>query len=1005
MPQRHKTLPEIPHDTAFICSPADVPGPRKVQLQDKDIATDIRQKFEELCEEYGEAFSKNNEDIGRTKLVKMDIDTGDSPTVSSRPYTLPLKHYEWVQREIESLERAGVITKSMSKWASPIVIVPKKSAPGEPPKRRLCVDFRKVNELQQEVITAGKTKGQISIHPLPKTNEMYVKLKGAKVFSTIDLRSGYHHIALGKSSRGKTAFVMPFGKYEFLMVPFGLAQAPAYFQLLMNKVLKGLKFAMMYLDNIIIFSQDELQHLEHLEIVFSHLREAGLKMKRSKCDFFKSEIHYLGHLISPEGISPLPNKLDSIKHMPVPNSAKEIKQFLGLTGYYRKFVPRFADISRPLTTLTKKDAKFEWTSACQRSFELLKEALCGEPVLKYADTSKPYTLYTDASKYGWAGVLIQPHTMTIDGRSTTTDHPVAFVSGLFRGSQLNWAALTKEAFAIYMSVKKLSFYLTDAQILLRSDHKPLEKFLLKNTLNSKVNNWAMELEAFNIQFDYIKGSSNILADTLSRLIAIDPDTPTTPEEPGNEFGYAIFEEFPKVQTKTYEVNEVIVGTDTEIIKNDPELQNSLQCIQNLIAPQRLKKLQQQDPNIEILKRKLQNNRLDKEYYNLDENELLMRKVIDGGHEFRTIYLPSVLIFQVLRTAHDDLGHYGFPRTYAALKRVFFWKGMKEDIRKHCKTCATCQLHKLENVKFERKIFKPSLQPMDFICMDLIGEFHPLTSRGHHYALTAVCMLTGFTWCVPLKTKTAEEVAKAYMDHIYCNFGGSIKILTDNGTEFKNKLFKEVINKLGTEFSIHSLPYRPQSNGKIEGFHRFLKTCIGKHINYGLEWDELTPMATACYNFFPNCSARESAFFVMFGRDPINKLNMLLHAARRYFHDDNGLPNLEALKNIYQVVAQQLLNSRERYVKKHHNQQRSESPVQAGDLILIKDNTAKSFESLYKGNYRVVKVHGNNVKIRDYRGNISMVHVTDVKKITLTGQVADEYEKLSKEGRFSKKCIP
>ena len=343
-----ETLPEILHDTAFICSPADVPGPRKVQLQDKTITTDIKQKFEELCEENGEAFSKNNKDISRTKLVKMDIDTGDSP----RPYTLPLKHYEWVQREIESLERAGVITKSMSKWASSIVVVPKKSAPREPLKRRLYVDFRKVNELQQEVITAGKTKGQISIHSL-------------------------------------------------LMVSFGLAQAPAYFQLLMNKVLKVLKFAMTYLDDIIIFSENELQHLEHLEIVFSHLREAGLKMKHSKCDFFKRKIHYLGHLISPEGISPLPNKLDCIKHMPVPKDAKEIKQFLGLTGYYTKFVPRFADISRPLTTLTKKDRKFERAPACQKSFELLKETLCGEPVLKYADTSKPYTLYTDAGKFGW----------------------------------------------------------------------------------------------------------------------------------------------------------------------------------------------------------------------------------------------------------------------------------------------------------------------------------------------------------------------------------------------------------------------------------------------------------------------------------------------------------------------------------------------------------------------------------------------------------------------------
>ena len=731
-------LPEIPPDTAFICSPADVPGPHRVQLQDKDITTDIRQKFEELCEQYGEAFSKSNEDIGRTKLVKMDIDTGDSPPVSSRPYTLPLKHYEWVQREIESLECAGVITKSMSKWASPIVIVPKKSAPGEFPKRRLCVDFRKVNELQQEVITAGKTKGQISIHPLPKIDEMYAKLKGAKVFSTIDLTSGYHHITLGKSSRAKTAFVMPFGKYEFLMAPFGLAQAPAYFQLLMNKVLHGLDFAMTYLDNIIIFSKNELQHLEHLETVFSHLREAGLKMKRSKCDFFKKEIHYLGHLISTEGISPLPNKLDCIQHMPVPKNMKEIKQFLGLTGYYRKFVPRFADISRPLTTLTKKDKKFEWTPTCQKSFDLLKETLCGEPILKYADTSKPYTLYTDASKFGWAGVLTQSHTTVIDGKSTTTDHPVTFVSGLFRGSQLNWAALMKEAFAIYMSVRKLSFYLTDATILLRSDHKPLEKFLQKNTLNSKVNNWAMELEAFSIQFGYIKGSSNVLADTLSHLIAINPDTPLTPGGQGYEFGCAIFEEFPGVKTNTYEVNEVIVGTKKEI-KNDPDLQDALQCIENPITPQQLKRLQQQDANIETLKRKLQHNKLDKEYYSMDGNRLLTRKVVDGGHEFHTIYLPP-LVFQVLQTAHNDLGHNGFPRMYAALKRVFYWKGMKEDIRKHCKTCATCMLHKLENVKFEREIFKPSLQPMDFICMDLISEFHPPTSCGHCYALTAVCML-------------------------------------------------------------------------------------------------------------------------------------------------------------------------------------------------------------------------------------------------------------------------
>ena len=492
-------MPIIPLDNAFITSPADVPGPRKVDLQDADITPGTRSAFDALCERYPKVFSKGNEDIGRTQLVTMDIDTGDSPPISSRLYTLVLKHHRWVQEEIEALKWAGVITKSMFPWASPIVVVPKKSQPGEPPKKRLCIDFRKINDLQQKVITEGKSKGCLSLIPLPKIDEMYAKLKGAKFFMTIDLRSGYYHIALGRDSRAKTAFVTPFGKYEFLQVPFGLAQAPAFFQHLMNKVLDNCSFAMTYLDDIIIFSNSEEEHLAHIKEIFRRLEAADLKMKRSKCDFFKKHIHYLGHLISADGIRPLKDKLDTIRDMPAPSSSKEVKQFLGLAGYYRKFVPRFADISRPLARLTCKDRVFEWTHECEEAFNLLKQNLCAQPILKYADTSKGYTLYTDASRYGWAGVLTQAHTSMVEGKTVATDHPVAYVSGLFRGSQLNWAALTKEAYAIYMSVKKLAFYLTDADVLLKSDHLPLKKFLQKNTLNNKVNNWAMELEAFNIR--------------------------------------------------------------------------------------------------------------------------------------------------------------------------------------------------------------------------------------------------------------------------------------------------------------------------------------------------------------------------------------------------------------------------------------------------------------------------------------------------------------------------
>ena len=299
-----------------------------------------------------------------------------------------------------------------------------------------------------------------------------------------------------------------------------------------------------YLDDIIIYSRSEKEHLEHLEEIFTRLKTAGLKLKLEKCCFFKKHIQYLGHLISADGIQPLPEKLESIAKMPAPKNPKEVKQFLGLVGYYRKFVPRFADISRVLTHLTKKDVEFKWTPECKNCFQILKEFLQQAQILRYPDPQASYTLYTDASKYTYAGVLTQ--------HNNGTDHPITYVSGLFHGSQLNWATLTKEAYAIYMSVKKLSSYIDTAKITVKSNHLPLKKFLEKNTLNSKVNNWAVELESQDITFKYIPGIRNTLADTLSRLIEMDENIKLQPEEEGKEFGYFPFEELPPVTTQALE---------------------------------------------------------------------------------------------------------------------------------------------------------------------------------------------------------------------------------------------------------------------------------------------------------------------------------------------------------------------------------------------------------------------------------------------------------------------
>ena len=326
-------------------------------------------------------------------------------------------------------------------------------------------------------------------------------------------------------------------------------------------------FVMGYLDDIIIFSKTEEEHLQHLEEIFVRLCKFGLKMKREKCSFFKKHIQYLGHLVSERGFEPLPEKLESIREMPAPRTAKEVKQFLGLIGYYRKFVPCFADISRPLTKLTCHNVAFEWTDQCSKAFNHLHELLMEYPILRYPDPKQGYILYTDASGIGWSGVLTQEH---LDEKGKSKNHPICYVSGQFRGSQLNWAALTKEAYTIYMSVCRLSFYVTDAKVTIRSDHLPLKKFLNKQTMNSKVNNWAMELEQFRLHLEWIPGTRNLLADSLSRLLDVVPDAQKTREPEDLEFGSYCFEDL--------EPAKVMEKISTEIIEltNNSEHQNNSQ---------------------------------------------------------------------------------------------------------------------------------------------------------------------------------------------------------------------------------------------------------------------------------------------------------------------------------------------------------------------------------------------------------------------------------------------
>ena len=423
--------------------------PDSFTLPKYQLDTNILQQLDNLLGTFKDQFTKDKMTIGTTPLTQMSIDTGDSDPVSQKPYPIAMKHYNWVKEEIDKLLEADVIRNSHSSFSAPIIVVTKGDG-----GKCLVIDCRALNNFTRKFVW-----------PMPKVEDIFSQLNGAKYFSTLDLRAGYHHIGLTTDLIPKTAFTSPFGKYKYVKVPFGLAQAPAYFQELMTGVLKDLPFAMAYLDDIIIYSSTPEEHLQHIKTVFKKLHHVKLSMKLSKCHFFTKEIQYLGHIQGIEGIKPIPVKTETIKAMHPPVNPKQVRAFLQLVGYYRKFIKNFAKIVKPLTMLTQMDIKFEWKETYHCAFMKLKDTIIQAPILPYSDTTKPYIVYTDASNDACGAQLSQIH--------NKTEFPVAFLSHMFTDTQWRWGTPEQEAYGIYFAIKKWNYYLQGADIIVRNDHKPL----------------------------------------------------------------------------------------------------------------------------------------------------------------------------------------------------------------------------------------------------------------------------------------------------------------------------------------------------------------------------------------------------------------------------------------------------------------------------------------------------------------------------------------------------
>ena len=507
---------------------------------------------------------------------------------------------------------------------------------------------------------------------MPKVEDIFSQLNGAKYFSTLDLRARYHHIGLTTDSIPKTAFTSPFGKYEYIKVPFGLAQAPTYFQELMTGVLKDLPFAMAYLDNIIIYSSTPEEHLEHIRTVFEKLCDAKLSMKLSKCHFFTKEIQYLGHILGKEGIKPVAAKTEAIKVMHPPVNPKQVHAFLGLVGYYRKFITNFTKIAKPLTMLTRMDVKFKWKEIHQDAFMKLKEAIIQAPILQYPDTTKLNIVYTDASDDACGAQLSQIH----DG----TEFPVAFLSYTFTDTQRRWSTPEQEVYGIYFTVKKWNYYLQGADIIVRNDHKPLARFLNGKNENTKINRWGLELASYNITFEWISGARNKAADCLSWLVELPK------KHQKNQTGTK-FTQINMVRAVTTRSRSRQPEIDKETEKPQPKKTNSNKDTLRNDSPDNsrdtsIQEMQSTDPFCRCIMKRLLNKTAPEHELKtfFIHNGLLYWYTSDHSKDFCTLVIPKAWKYTLLVETHDKMGHQGNNCMYSLIKRQYYWKGMAKDVK-------------------------------------------------------------------------------------------------------------------------------------------------------------------------------------------------------------------------------------------------------------------------------------------------------------------------------------
>ncbi|KAL0546451.1 hypothetical protein IC582_016360 [Cucumis melo] len=774
---------------------------------------DVSLSSEPVVRDYPDVFPEELPGLPPHREVEfaIELEPGTVP-ISRAPYRMAPAELKELKVQLQELLDKGFIRPSVSPWGAPVLFVKKKDG-----SMRLCIDYRELNKVTVK-----------NRYPLPRIDDLFDQLQGATVFSKIDLRSGYHQLRIKDEDVPKTAFRSRYGHYEFIVMSFGLTNAPAVFMDLMNRVFREFldTFVIVFIDDILIYSKTEAEHEEHLRMVLQTLRDNKLYAKFSKCEFWLKQVSFLGHVVSKAGVSVDPAKIEAVTGWTRPSTVSEVRSFLGLAGYYRRFVENFSRIATPLTQLTRKGAPFVWSKACEDSFQNLKQKLVTAPVLTVPDGSGSFVIYSDASKKGLGCVLMQQGKV------------VAYASRQLKSHEQNYPTHDLELAAVVFALKIWRHYLYGEKIQIFTDHKSLKYFFTQKELNMRQRRWLELVKDYDCEILYHPAKANVVADALSRKVS--------------HSAALITRQAPLHRDLERAEIAVSVGAVT------------MQLAQLTVQPtlrQRIIDAQSNDPYL-VEKRGLAEAGQAVEFSLSSDGGLLFE---------RRLCVPSdsAVKTELLSEAHSSpfSMHPGSTKMYQDLKRVYWWRNMKREVAEFVSRCLVCQ-----QVKAPRQKPAGLLQPLSIpewkwenVSMDFITGL-PRTLRGFTVIWVVVDRLTKSAHFVPGKsTYTASKWAQLYMSEIVRLHGVPVSIVSDRDARFTSKFWKGLQTAMGTRLDF-STAFHPQTDGQTERLNQVLEDMLRAcALEFPGSWDSHLHLMEFAYNNSYQATIGMAPFEALYGK--------------------------------------------------------------------------------------------------------------------------------------------